>query len=551
MNRRSFLSFPIAEKAREQAYFPMVNPPETGLDPYNGPWELPQAAHLLRRLMFGAKWDDVQFFLGLTPAQAVDYLLNPTAPAPPLPVNDYNEEGYEDPDVPMGEPWINAPYNDLFEGARIWSLKAWWQGNMIEQDRSIMEKMILFWHNHVPIQFYGVFSGRWDYRYLNTIRQSALGSIRQMIRNLTLDPAMLHYLNGQYNAAGAPDENYARELQELFCIGKGPDANYTEDDVKAAARVLTGWRVNYDNDTVIFNHFEHDSGIKLFSSFYNNAIITGYTGQNGMQELDELLDIIFGNDECALFLCRKLYRFFVHHEIDDLAEENVIIPLAEIMRNNDYQIKPVLEVLFKSQHFFDALSLGAMIKSPADYTISLYREFNTPIPPRTALVDRYQHNGTLTYVSFVQGQEVGDPPNVAGWPAYYQIPVFDKIWINTNTLPFRAQFADWILWAGVSTENYLSQLNILDTIAQIPNADDPNVLIDSVLDWMYGIEVSNTLKFQLKAILLSGQISDYYWTDAWNTYLNNPDNVMATETVRNRLLLFFYKILHQEEYHLS
>lgn len=554
MDRRTLLRLspkapPVPLVSRPVRLFPPA-PVDSGLEPYQGPWELSQVSHLLRRLLFGARWEDIQYFLQMSPPEAIAYLLSAPATAPPEPVNDYNDDDFTDPDAPFGEPWLEAPKKDFIEGRRIQSLKNWWLGNIIEQERSILEKMLLFWHNHIPVEFSAVFFGRWNHRYLATLRQHALGNARALVRAITLDPAMLHYLNGQYNDAGAPDENYARELQELFCIGLGPDSDFTEGDVQAAARVLTGWRVDYETDEVYFEPSAHDSEDKQFSAFYGSTLIAGRQGDEGALELDEMLDMIFANPECALFICRKLYRFFVHHEIDNLTEELVIQPLAEMLRNNNYEIMPVLETLFNSQHFFDYLAKGAMIKSPADFLAGLFREFNTPIPPRDMLAARYEFNSTLTWLCSHFGQNLGDPPHVAGWPAYYQIPMFVKHWITTNTMPRRAEFIDWILWSGISADDFHAQLDVLGAVAQLPDAGDPDALIDTVLNWMYSIEVSGEFRDQLKSILLSGQVSDYYWTDAWGAYLLNPDDPMASDVVRHRLQTFFYTILHQAEYQL-
>ncbi|PHN05433.1 DUF1800 domain-containing protein [Flavilitoribacter nigricans] len=547
--KRTAPTFYSKDAAGVQAF---DNPPP-GLEPYSGDWGLLQVSHLLRRLMFGAKAEDVTYLLSKTPEEAVTELLSPNAASPPLPVNDYNgfnEETIDDPDVPWGATWINAPFNTDIEASRIGSLKAWWVGNLIEQDRSILEKMVVFWHNHIPIQFYAVFHARRNYDYLMTIRRLALGNFKELILALTLDPAMLFYLNGQYNSVGAPDENYARELQELFCIGKGPGANFTESDVQAAARILTGWRFNWDTNEIYFAFWEHDTEDKQFSAFYGNRLITGRSGEAGVQELSELLDMLFATEECALFICRKIYRFFVHHDIDELTEEQVIEPLAQIFRNSDYQILPVLKTLFSSAHFFDTSRRGAMLKSPFDYHIGMLREFGNPIPDRSMLRDRLQHNLSIVWMGDIQQQSIGDPPSVSGWPAYYQVPVFDKSWITTDSLPRRGLIADWLLWSGIATDNTQVPLDILSTVALLPNAEDPNALVDILASWQLGIDISGALRSRLKSILLSGQISDYYWTDAWLAYTADPTDEMKRETVRNRLLAFFYTFLHQEEYQL-
>jgi len=549
MKRRNFLTLSGSKKLYPEKT--LAQAMLTGLEAYTGPWDVPQVAHLLRRTMFGAKRSDIDYFLGLGSELAVKELCNPTTSAPVPPVNDYNNsEEFIDPDVPLGESWLDAPFNLDAEGLRIQSLKAWWVTNILNQDQSIMEKMILFWHNHIPIQFFEVFYGRWCYNYLGTIRTNALGNFRTIIRALTLDPGMLEYLNGQYNSKYEPDENYARELQELFCIGKGSDANFNEEDIQAAARVLTGWRVNYLNDQIFFDTSQHDTEDKQFSAFYGNTVIEGKSGFAGQQELDELINMLLANEETAKFICRKIYRFFVTDNISETVEQNVITPLAVVFRSNDYEIKPVMETLLGSQHFFDMLTVGALIKSPVDMLYGMLREFETTLPDPEHLVEKYTVTITLNYLTALMQVNLGDPPNVAGWQAYYQIPNFDKNWINTDTLPKRAQYTDYVLFSGIETDNNNVKLDLIKVVSSLQDPADPNILIDDITEWMYGIELNATGKFVLKSILLSGQVTDNYWTDAWLEYEANPTDEMLYQTVYSRLQSFFYLLLHLEEYQL-
>ena len=175
--------------------------------------------------------------------------------------------------------------------------------------------MVLFWHHHFSVQQQEVENAQFLYRHHNLLRTNALGNFKTLVREVTIDPAMLIHLNGYLNAKQAPDENYAREMQELFAIGKGNDSLYTEDDVIAAARVLTGWRINDDPLSSYFDSGAHDTGSKTFSAFYNNTTIAG--SSNGDQELDALVNMIFNTTEAARFICRKLYKWFVYYEIDD------------------------------------------------------------------------------------------------------------------------------------------------------------------------------------------------------------------------------------------
>lgn len=531
--------------------FPARPPVAAGLEPYTGPWTMAQVTHLLRRTTFGAPYEAVRHLLGMTMNEAVNSVLQPFVNAPPVPVNDYNNDDYTDPDVPFGQSWVEADWKVEAEGLRIWSLKGWWLRNMIESEATIAEKMVLFWFNHIPVEMQGVFFGRWHYKYYLTLRQHALGNFKSLVKAVTLEPAMLDYLNGQLNSAAQPDENYARELQELFCIGKGPNANFTEEDVRNAARILTGWRVNpLVNDTIFFANWEHDTGDKQFSSFYNNRLIRGRSGQDGMQELDDLLDMIFDQEETALFLCRKLYRFFVYHQIDELTERNIIEPLAQIFRDNQYQVLPVLSVLFRSQHFYDNLNRGAMLKGGLDFLIGMCREFNVRLPGSNHLTDRYNVYSSFTIFSLLLQQFVGDPPNVSGWPAYYQVPQFDKHWVTTDTLPRRVGLADLLLYVGIPTDSQTAMLELIETTRKFPNPADPNALISDALAWLYGIEVSPTVRLILKSILLSGQLSDHYWSDAWNEHIQDPNDNMKRDIVHSRLLGFYYYLLHLEEYQL-
>ena len=185
---------------------------------------------------------------------------------------------------------------------------------------------------------------------------------------------MLIYLNGYLNSASAPDENYARELMELFTLGKGPTVAYTEDDVRTAARILTGWRIN---PTTYLSHLILPNMIQTANSFHlisATQILRGQTGANGALETDDLINMIFAKDEVSKYICRSLYRWFVYYTMDGAAETNVIEPLAQIFRTNNYEIKPVLSALFKSEHFFDVLNQGCMIKSPVDQVIGCMRE---------------------------------------------------------------------------------------------------------------------------------------------------------------------------------
>lgn len=561
MDRRDFLAARRKKKPAlsggGQQFEPPVRDITSGLAPYTGAWGKPEVIHLLKRTMFGAKQSDINYFLTRTAAQAVDELLTPTEPLPAPPIKEYATPTgagiVDDANIAQGTTWVNDVNNDgTVQSLRQGSLKKWWVGNMVNQGRSIREKLSMFLSDHFGTEMNEVGIANLSYTHHALIRRNALGNFKQLVRDITVDPAMLRYLNGYLNTASAPDENYSRELQELFCLGKGPGSQYTENDVKEAAKVLTGWQVNFNTYTTTFSSGRHSSVNKQFSSFYENKVITGRTGANaGNLELTDLMNMIFAEEETAKFIVRKFYRWFVYYTIDAQTETNVILPLADIFRNNNYEIKPVLQTLLKSEHFFDMLNRGCVIKNPADLVIGSLREMNATFPPLTDWDTNYVFWANLWAVMTVTGMNLGDPPNVAGMPPYYQEPLFHELWITTDTLPKRNQFTDFMIFSAYTRNGNRLFFNLVTYVQTLLNPGNPNDLIDEILEHFFVIDLSNESKRQIKTtILLSGQQYDYYWTNAWHAYLASPTQ-SNFNTVNNRLKELFKYLLSLSEYQLS
>lgn len=560
MDRRDFLTVGKTKKkaAAKPKTAQIVSPARTlsGINPYTGPWGTNEVIHLLKRAMFGAKKADVDYFTSRTMNQAVDELLNPTAPDPLPPVKEYTtstQPGTPDANIAQGTTWVNDINNDgTVQAQRRASYKKWWTGVMINQDRSIREKMTFLWVDKFGNEANEVGNGNWVYRQHNTIRQNCLGNYKQMVRNITLDIAMLRYLNGYLNTASAPDENYARELQELFTVGKGPDSKYTEEDVKEAAKVLTGWQVNVNTYQVFFNPTRHSSASKTFSSFYNNTVIPGRTGATaGDLELTDLLNMIFAQNEVAKYIVRKFYRWFVYYEIDAATEANVITPLADIFRSNNYEIKPVLSALFKSEHFYDVLNQGCIIKTPVDIVAGSMREYNVNMPLASDWNTSYGHWNTLYAFMFLTGLDLHDPPNVAGMPAYYQEPLFHQLWITSDSLPKRNQFTDIMTATGYLRNGFRMQFDFVAYAKTLTNPGNPNDLVDEALKYLYRMNLSPQVKQQMKTqMLLSGQQYDYYWTNAWSAYIASP-TAANFNIVNIRLRDLFRYLMNLSEYQLS
>ncbi len=560
MDRRDFLT---ARKRKKVAGLETAEAQtfrtESTIAPYTGAWTEQEIIHLLKRTMFGAKKADISYFKSRTMSQAVDELLNPTAPQPDPPVKEYVTTtvvgAVPDTNILQGTTWINDINSDgTVQSQRRSSYKKWWTGVMINQDRSIREKLVMFWVDHFGNEASDVGNGNWVYKQHDLIRQFALGNFKQLVQNISTDVCMLRYLNGYLNVASAPDENYARELMELFTLGKGPDSKYTEADVKEAAKVLTGWQVNGTTYLATFNSNRHTAlGVnKTFSSFFNNTVIAGRTGATaGTLELTDLINMIFAQKEVAKFIVRKMYRWFVYYSIDAATEANVITPLADIFRTNNYEIKPVLSALFKSEHFFDMLNRGCMIKSPADQVIGSIREMNTIFPSLTDWDTNYGLWNTFYNWMVNMGQNLHDPPNVSGMPAYYQEPVFHEIWINSDSLPKRNQYTDTMISTGYSRNGNRVQFNCVEFAKTLTNPGNPNDLIDEALTIFFRNDLSVQTKAAIKTqILLSGQLYDYYWTNAWTAYEASPTtpNFNTVNTRLKSLIQYFFNL---SEYQLA
>ncbi len=552
MQRRAFISNLIADKEPPKALpaeqFQNKALPtdlqlgQGGIANYTGTWGEAQVKHLLRRTLFGFTKADVDFFKTMSMSDAVDYIMNIPTTQPNPPVNGYNTSTDIDPDISAGQTWVNGPDNINYHGQRRNSLYAWNMEQILAPQRHIREKMTFFFHNHFATEAETVGWPIVVYNHHKMLRENCLGNFKDLVKTVTLDVAMLIYLNGYLNTKTAPDENYARELMELFTLGKSSESQYTEDDVKAAARVLTGWRINVNNYTSFFSDVVHDTGNKTFSAFFNNTVISGKTGSAGATETDDLLNMIFAKDDVvARYIVRKLYKYFVYYVIDSNIENNVIIPLANDFKQN-WEIKPLVTALLKSEHFYDSNNMGCYIKNSLDVFSTFVKQFKVTMPT-SPVEDVFSAYLTLHYGAAVTGLNWGNPPNVSGWPAYYQTPQFYQLWLNSDTLPKRIMYTV-LLMVGFQYKGTNTLVSdIIEVAKQFSDPSNPNTLIQESIDLMYAMDISSAKKQSLKqSTLLFGQTSDHYWTDAWNDYLANPNDASKKNLVLTGLL-YMYKYL--------
>jgi uncharacterized protein (DUF1800 family) len=551
LEEKSINTFPYKDPSNKELPT-SLRKTSTGLSQYTGTWTEEHIKHLCRRTLFGVTKSDLDFFKNKTMLEAVNSILAIDTNDPPPPLNHYSgNPNQADVDVPLGQTWVNAKDNGNLNSPRRQSFKGWWISLMVNQDRTIKEKMTLFWHNHFATETNIIGSSRFVYDHHQLFRRNCLGNFKTLNRLIATDSAMLVYLNGEKNTKTAPDENYGRELQELFTIGKDLPNHYTEEDVKAAARVMTGWRNNRTTYTSFFDSTKHDTTNKQFSAFYNNAVITGKTGASGANEVDELMDMIFAHQEVAKYICRKIYRFFVYYHIDESVETNVIEPLAVLFRNSGYDIKVVMDKLLKSEHFYDNLNMACVIKPPTDHLIGIARTFNLQFPTDTNILQQYTHWIYLQQAGAALGQDIGDAPNVAGWPAYWQSPQFYELWINSDSLPKRNQFCDQMVYTGYSRQSFKLILDLVAFVSTLNTPENPNSIIEQSVSLLYAIGVSAETKTYLKkTFLLSGQDADYYWSDIWSDYLANPTNTTKKNAVNTRLQALFKHLFGLAEFQL-
>ena len=518
-------------------------------------WGTKTAAHLLRRTMFGPTRAEILQAASQTLDTTLASLMA-TQPAPDPPIG-------PSPPLAAGQTWVNSAFDALNDGSYANWLKAWWVGLMARQGMSIQEKMVLFWHNHFVSAYATVADSRFMYKQLALYRQNVLGNFKQLVKLVSLDPAMLRYLNGDTNTKAHANENYGRELQELFTIGKGPQiaqgnyTNYTETDVQAAAKVLTGFSdVGYRttaNATIdyTFTASNHDTTNKQFSSQYGNAVIQGRTGVDGAKELDDFLTMIFsqidtdGVNKVARYMCHKLYRWFVYYDVDANAETNVIIPLANIMSSNNFEVKPVLDALFRSAHFYDDNNIGCMIKNPVEFIVGTVRQTSIPLPAMTDPA-YYLAFGDLRSRAATLEMNVLDPPNVAGWEAYYQVPDFYELWISTTTYPLRGQFTD-LIFTGVGSGTGKLTFDPIAFAKTMGTPADPFQLVNDLASQLFPIPITQIqrdyLMYNAMGLVVNGEGS---WTTAWNAYwaaggqtTTNKNNVLKMLTP---LLKFMFRM---------
>lgn len=542
------------------------------------------AAHLLRRATFRPTQENIEIYANLTVDQAINRLFNIQALSLDKPI-----------DPQTGQEWVtngatNANSLKFLLGNYV---RGWWMDEAL-RDNSIGHKMEFFLHS-IWSTHYGDMPSEFLFDHLQLLRFFALGNYKKLAEKITKDNLMLLYLNNAENTKATINENYAREFLELFTIGKGPQigpgnyTNYTEEDIVAAAKIFTGFKVDYDRhpsnidaetgiNSGYFDTDLHDHSTKTFSQAFNSVQIsaTGVTLIDGvltlsentseLQELQQFIEMVFQQPATAQHIIRKMYRFFVSRHITPTIESQIIIPLATELLAHDYDIKVPLATLLKSKHFYAEDSLrrnnkiiGGLVKSPLDLVAHIITQLKVEIPdPLTNPTAHYHEFYYLSIVSLLMesgGIKLFGPLSVAGYPAYYQEPTFHRNWFNGSTIEARYLLPK----AFLTNRRILSsgtlggvQLDILSFVKNnISNARSANALVDQLIELLLPEPLDNTRRSYFLDDILMNHLPYFDWRDDWDAFIADPSNPMKQSTVRNPLENLITALLYSPEFQLG
>ncbi|MDA8639848.1 DUF1800 domain-containing protein [Flavobacteriaceae bacterium] len=580
------IDFKSLESALEKRTTAAKNFSSYSLEPYRGDFGVAQKKHLLNRTVVGMAKRHLDDLDGLSLSEAIDLIF--TEETLEEPTNIYYHElsaeeffeqtGIED--VGPNQPFIDRDVNlDVRNNSQrqnaTWAV---FYDGMYHQNTSIHWKLFLFLHNLVPVVHTD--GAVQIHKYFKLVFEACFSSYKDFIYDVTTNPLMLEYLNLAFSKKETPDENYAREIQELFTQGKRPTTQFTEEDVRGIARALVGWAttIKGKGHVPVFRPWNHDSGDKQFSSYYNNRVIRGRSGDEGADELRDVVDMLFDTEQSAKYIVRRLYQFFVYPVVTDEIETQIIRPLSLIFRDNNYSLVEPLKVLLSSDHFFSREIPNSIIKSPIDFTIGMMKEVDIKEG------QLYHWNGNRyiyenfepdfygqkekdpSHIKYYLGQRLkGDgqnlgmriqfPPSVSGWPAYYQAPVYDLFWINSTTFPLRSQYAEKYFVNGLYINVRIEDRSVTlkaDYTGYLKTFENPYAIesfIDELLYRFLAVEISARTRARLKEALLKGN-NESHWNDEVRNLFADSPNINDYHNTTKRIGLTLSLIATLGEYQL-
>jgi uncharacterized protein (DUF1800 family) len=594
---------------------------------HSGTLGIKKAAHLLRRAAFGGSKQEIDAFAALTAQQAVVQLFRQQLPTPSAPINpktnqDWVESGLYAPDQ------MDFELQDVFKKWLIGQMLASGVPSSLQLAFAAREKIVFFLHTHFTTIQEKVGNSRSLYFQNVLLRLFALDALpapqqaapapplvldfKNLTVKVSVDNAMIALLDGNLNVRGSVNENYARELLELYSIGRGlehpnaPPFNppiteqydygvYKEEDVRVAARVLSGWttftdfngltNANLDPETglpratvrgTLLNATGHDNTLKVFSSRMPGSIVAdpdlldnnNPTEESALDEIKQLVDLIYAQRETAKYICRKLYRFFIYHEVTPQVENDMIDDLAQTFIDGGFKLQLVYERIFTSAQFYDSASnndytddaIGGIIKSPLELILSTLKFFNVAIPNvSTDSAAFYTFTGQVLAEADNQGMKFFQPFDVAGYEAYHQYPIFQRSWINVNYLTRRYDFirslVDPMAGGMVTIDAYQFVLNTFSPTI----ASDARLLVLEICKYLLPVPDNLTLGAPNPLATIALERLNYFkvvflsdidpdpeaaWTTRWNSGV-------GITTISEQLERLFNVMLQTPEYQLQ
>ena len=543
----------------ENLSLPLVQPtvaPPAPL-PVVADWDLRKAAHLLRRTSMCPHYGEISKAAAAGLNATLDLLLADLPPSPPPVKYRTDDDEY----VGYGKTWINTNYRGK-NAYRGQSLNAWYALNRVAtyDQTNIRNRMLLFWSD-----YFGISGLRSDHRAIYKqfllFEQLGTGNLRTMLERITVEPRMLDFLDGKVNNKSNPNENFGRELMELFTIGKGALAGpgdyttFTEQDVTALARCFTGW-TNRDylyakDNTPVESYFDannHDTGDKQMSHRFNNRIIKN----GGSNEYKEVIGILLDQDETARNFCRKLYRYFVYYDIDSTVEREVIQPLAATMIQQKYEIKPVLRQLLSSAHFYETSIQGAMLKNPQEFVTSCLRPFKEYAHDKRTEDINLRYNIGRHYADMFTdlNLDVQQAPTVSGWKAYYDAPQYYRHWISPSLMQYRYAIAERLVNRGFQIDRFLLDIDLNGFLESFPGKYDIDQFLREVVLVFIPRELSAAQMSNLKEKLMQG-IDDREWGNEVRDFFANINDREYYNPMQKRLRLLITSVFSLAEFQLQ
>ena len=445
----------------------------------SNPWNKEKAKLLLRRMGFCTDLNSINRYLLMTPGDVVDELLQESTDLPPTAAPEW---GY----------WDNREFNDSGENKSyyhtIWQKQAFADF----QKNAFRERLVLFWSNHFVVEYLDVNQPAYLYQYYALLQTQVLGNFKTFVHQIGLNPAMLRYLNGYDNKNSSPNENYGRELYELFTLGQGN--GYIQEDITETSRALTGYNKTVRYGPITFNEKTFDKGSKTIF------------GRSGNWGYDDVIDILFDEkkDIIARYICEKIYKYFVSPK----ADEAIVSSLAATMISNNFELAPVYSQLFKSEHFFDEKNSNVLIKSPIDLMLGLHKTLRFKLDDTLDLEVQFRNKCRD------MGQIIFSPVDVAGWQG-------NQDWINSETLPKRWEFSDYLLtkyWK--KNKNQFKKL----IISLVGNKEtELKVIVNALKDFMFcPCKIKDEELSEAIAVFI-GEVPENYFEDG--TWSINDDSV--------------------------